>query len=125
AVGEAHALRLAPGAAALHRPVHGVEAGVVDHAQHALVLLDQPDRHAEAGVAAHEVVGAVDGVDDPGGGALVDLGEALLAQQPEAGEPRAQALGDAALALHVDLGDDVAGDRLDAHVERLGAGVVP
>src|SRR5690606_26271879 len=101
-----------------------VGSRVVDDTEHALAPLRQADRHAEAGVIADEVVGTVDGVDDPHWRLGVELGEALLAQQPERRIGLLECLSYALLRLEVDEGNYVTRRRLDAHPEVGAASVV-
>src|SRR5882724_1531146 len=70
---DAEALAIGPGALALARPEELAGDRIVHHARGHLPLLFEGDEHGPDGNVAHEVLGPVDGIDDPaiGGRALL------------------------------------------------------
>src|SRR5215467_5666200 len=63
--GDVDALAVGPGTLAFARPEKLAGDGIVHHARGDLAVLLEGDEHGPDGNVAHEVLGPVDGVDDP------------------------------------------------------------
>src|SRR5262249_40088643 len=97
-----------------------------------LAAVDKRDHHDEPGAAVHEIVRAVERIDDPapfgggdGGAGLALAAAALLADDCAFGQQRAALFRQDRLAVEVGLGDAIGGAALladIARVERLEAG---
>ena len=117
-VRDAHAPAVQARATALARSVELARDRVEDHAGDDLAVRLEGEQRCPHGDPAHEVLRAVDRVDDPAhvGGAL---GAELLAEEPPVGERAAQSGHDRLLGFAIGLGDRrVVG--LDRDVEVAG-----
>ena len=77
------------------------KCGEVADASHRFVFHFQTDQDSPMAVAAHEVLGAVDRVDDPASAALRLFARAFLAQYPIVGKGFHQCLADQRFALAI------------------------
>ena len=107
-----YAVELGAGAAAGHR--HQAERGGVRPGGQHLAAVGERDERREAGVAVHELAGAVDRVDDPDRGVAAQRIEdgrvgvhRLLADHPGAGQQGRERGGEVFLGEPVGDGDEV------------------
>ncbi len=104
--------RVDVGAVALLGPEQLVGDRLVDHAGDDLAVALQPDRNVEMRHAVHEVVGAVERIDDPAV-AAVALGLAEFFAEEAVFRPRAlELLAERALGHDVGAADEIAGTLL-------------
>ena len=89
---------------------------MVDDAHERLAAMVQSEDRAPRGHAVHELLGPVDGIEDPLPGAVGAGRRIFLAEDAVLGEPAGDHLAQAALDRLIDVGDD-GGVGLDLDVE--------
>ena len=102
-VGDTEPLAVEEGAAAAARGVELAGDGIVDDADRDLAMLLERDQRRPDRDVAHEVLRAVDGIDDPARRDIPGAAE-LLAEEPVLGERPAEDLDDRAFGFAVRLG---------------------
>ena len=100
-----HALAVDEGAAAARSGEQFAQRGHVGESGHHFAVGFQADQVGPGRIAAHEIAGAVDGVDDPAAAAARGFLRALLAEQAVVREGALQFAGDELFAFAVGAGD--------------------
>src|SRR5262250_384272 len=101
--GDVDALAVGPGTLALARPEELARDGIVHHARGDLAVLLEGDEHGPDGNVAHEVLGPVDGIDDPAPRGRTFCAE-LLAEEAAARRGAGQGCANGLLRFLIGLG---------------------